>query len=441
MKVNKWTAGLAAVGLVSLASVAQAEEKVANSVMTALSSTTISGYVDTSMQWNFGTGNANLPPYKFNSPSKADGFNLDVVQLRIDKPLDDQDWSAGYRVDLWFGPDANTLGTQSPGSSASDFAIRQAYVLLRTPVGSGLDWKVGVFDSIIGYESVESGNDPNYTRSYGHSIEPQTETGILAIYHINNLIMVQGGIADAIGPQINYRAQQGGNGTTGGTLGGVWNAVYSAAGVSPAEFAGSNPKAESYKCYMGSIALTAPDSWGFLAKSTLYGGGVSGFNPSTLGSGAGGNQSSWYVGSTIATPLTDLRLGVAFDYLNAYRFNATSPGGSTIFGESNPWALGGYASYQCTEKLSFHGRLEYFNQGMNFNVNGVTPLSIGYPSTEKIFTTTLTAQYDLWKNVLSRVELRWDHALNDEHIFGGTTAGAPNADNAWMLAANIIYKF
>jgi len=192
---------------------------------------------------------------------------------------------------------------------------------------------------------------------------------------------------------------------------------------------------------MGSIALTAPDSWGFLAKSTLYGGGVSGFNPSTLGSGAGGNQSSWYVGSTIATPLTDLRLGVAFDYLNAYRFNATSPGGSTIFGESNPWALGGYASYQCTEKLSFHGRLEYFNQGMNFNVNGVTPLSIGYPSTEKILASTLTVQYDLWKNVLSRVELRWDHALNDEHIFGGTTAGAPNADNAWMLAANIIYKF
>ena len=45
--------------------------------------------------------------------SKADGFNLDVVQLRIDKPLDEADWAAGYRVDLWFGPDANTLGTQS----------------------------------------------------------------------------------------------------------------------------------------------------------------------------------------------------------------------------------------------------------------------------------------------------------------------------------------
>ncbi|MFO1511436.1 MAG: hypothetical protein U1F83_00740 [Verrucomicrobiota bacterium] len=49
MKFNKWTLGLAAVGTVSLPSIAQAEEKV-SVVQTALSSTTISGYVDTS--WN-----------------------------------------------------------------------------------------------------------------------------------------------------------------------------------------------------------------------------------------------------------------------------------------------------------------------------------------------------------------------------------------------------
>src|SRR5215831_5907740 len=110
MKFDKWTVALAAAGMVSLTSVAQAEEK-ASSVMTALSSTTLSGYVDTSAAWNFGTGDANVPPYRFNSPSKSDGFNLDVVQLRIEKPLDESEWAAGYRVDLWFGPDANTLNT------------------------------------------------------------------------------------------------------------------------------------------------------------------------------------------------------------------------------------------------------------------------------------------------------------------------------------------
>jgi hypothetical protein len=160
------------------------------------------------MQWNPGTGNTFVAPYKFNSASKADGFNLDVVQLRIEKPLDEAEWAAGYRVDLWAGPDANTLNTQS-SLGHGDFAIRQAYVALRMPVGNGIDWKVGVFDSIIGYESVESPNNPNYTRSYGHSIEPQTHTGVLASYRFSDMVSASLGVANTMGPIINSRAMSG----------------------------------------------------------------------------------------------------------------------------------------------------------------------------------------------------------------------------------------
>src|SRR5512133_3722147 len=112
MTLNKWTVALAGAGVVSLASAVNAEERT-SSVLTSLSSTTLSGYVDTSAQWNLGTGNANLPQYKFGGAGKADGFNLDVVQVRIEKALDEAEWAAGYRVDLWAGPDANTLGTSS----------------------------------------------------------------------------------------------------------------------------------------------------------------------------------------------------------------------------------------------------------------------------------------------------------------------------------------
>src|SRR5688572_21014828 len=108
MKFNKWTLGLAAVGAVSLASAAKADEKM-SAIQTALSSTTISGYVDTSIQWNTGTGNASSTPVAFQGQHKTDGFNLNVVQLSIAKPLDEAEWASGYRVDLWFGPDANTL--------------------------------------------------------------------------------------------------------------------------------------------------------------------------------------------------------------------------------------------------------------------------------------------------------------------------------------------
>src|SRR5947208_9354279 len=206
MKINKWTAALAAAGLVSLPVAGLAEEK-PNQVQTALQGTSISGYVDTSMQWNFGTGNAHNPPYKFGGASKADGFNLNVVQLRLEKPLDEAEWAAGYKVDLWAGPDANVLGTQSAlAAGSADFAVRQAYVALRAPFQNGIDFKVGVFDSILGYESVEGPNNPNYTRSYGHSIEPQTHTGLLASYRFNDNVSASVGVANTYGPTINERA-------------------------------------------------------------------------------------------------------------------------------------------------------------------------------------------------------------------------------------------
>jgi hypothetical protein len=426
MKFNKWTVGLASVGLVSLASAAKAEEK-ANMVQTALSYTSLSGYVDTSAQWNFGTGNGHMPPYKFGGTDKADGFNLNGVQLRIEKPLDESSWAAGYRADLWFGPDANTLGTQSTlATGSSDFALRQAYIALRAPLGNGLDFKFGVWDSIIGYESVESPSNPNYTRSYGHSIEPQTHTGLLVSYRINDAISLSGGIANTMNSAINSRAQGGSLGTPSGVFSTLFPAITLAN-------TGDNQYAESYKAYMGSIALTAPDSMGFLAGSTLYGGVVNGYNNSVLGTGVGLQQLNAYAGATLATPVTGLRLGAAFDLLDieTRNFHGTGPlDGLFINGEI--WTVAGYVSYQATEKLGLHARVEYVDAMLD------QPLS-GH---QNLFALTTTAQYDLWKNVTTRLEFRWDHSTSGTKIFGGDTfEDAPNRKNAYMLAANIIYKF
>src|SRR5580658_4324979 len=100
MKLEKWTLGLAAVGLVNLspALVAQTPAPLVP-VQTALSATTISGYVDTSAVWNPGTGNAIPAPYAFNA-GKQDGFNLDAVDVRRERGLDDSQWSAGYVLEL-----------------------------------------------------------------------------------------------------------------------------------------------------------------------------------------------------------------------------------------------------------------------------------------------------------------------------------------------------
>ena len=389
MKFNKWTLGLAAVGVVSLASAAKADEKL-TAVQTALSSTTISGYVDTSAQWNFGTGTGTAF-YGYGGVAKADGFNLNVVELSIGKPLDESEWASGYKVDLWLGPDANTLATHSAGGNTSDFTIKQAYVALRTPVGNGIDWKIGVFDTIIGYESSSSPNNPNFTRSYGYTIEPTTHTGILGTYRVCEEFSVSAGVANTFGPAINARANP--------------------------------PRAESYKTYMASVALTAPTSWGWAAGSTLYAGVINGFNAGAPLNGPA-TQTSWYAGATIATPVTGLKFGVAFDYLDSH-------GGSAAPGTAGNdlWALGLYASYQATEKLSLHVRGEL----------ATSQNTLLAKDNAQLWAATGTVQYDLWQNVISRLEIRWDHG--DEFTYLSGSTGGFTQRNSVLVAANIVYKF
>ena len=274
MKFNKWTVGLAAAGIVTLPSLLKADP--VEMVKTAAADTTLTGYVDVSAQWNIGTQKGGVegnppnfyPPYAFGGASKADGFNLNVVDIALDKPLDESPWAAGYHVELWFGPDANTLNTSSYGYSFQDFAIRQAYVALRTPLGNGIDWKMGVFDSPLGYESTSSPNNPNFTRSYGYTIEPTELTGLMGTYKICDGATFSAGVANTIDAVINERNQGG--------------------------------KKEDTKAYFGSLTLTAPESWGWINGSSLSVGYIHGFSTTgTAGFGGTGNISHLYAGGTI----------------------------------------------------------------------------------------------------------------------------------------------
>jgi len=405
MKVNKWTMGLAALGLVSIPATSSAEEGKANGVLTALSSTTISGYVNTSIHWNTGTGNESLPAHGYNTQSKADGFNLDVFKLQIEKPLDEAQWSSGYKAELLFGGDAGAYGTTlDQGGDGSAAAIKQAYVALRAPVGNGLDFKVGVFDTVIGYETFDAGSNPNYTRSYGFTIEPTTHTGVLASYQVSSAVSFSAGIGNTIGPVINQKANP--------------------------------PKAESYKTYMGSVVITAPEDWGFISGSTLYAGIVNGYN-----NGANWDQTSYYLGATLNTPVKNLKVGAALDYLTTTDYE---DGDSS---DVDATALSLFNEPPATEKLSLHLRGEYAESDTTL-LGGAAGLAGG---NNKVVALTTTLQYDLWNNVLSRLEIRWDHQAGDGDMTGwgnDTGAGALGvADpvyskrNNVLIAANIIYKF
>jgi len=401
-------------GLVSLPAVVHADERT-NSVLTAISSTTISGYVDTSMQWNPGTGNQNLPVYTPNgapSGNKADGFNLNVVSLTISKAPGEGEWAAGYNATLLFGPDAVGYNT-SFGSANSDFSLMDTYVELRAPVGNGLDFKLGTFSQPTGYEVYQTGNNPNYTRSYGYEIEPTQLTGLMIAYQFSSVISANGGIANTWSAGVNNRASQ-----------------------------PQGNRSETYKAYFGSLTLTAPDSLGFLAGSTFSGGVVNGYNalipngvPLTSAT-TGTTDTSLYGGATIKTPLKALSIGVAFDYACLGQNTA----GSTpilLRKNSNGFQYAGavYLLLQATEKLSFNTRVDYFSQSSYL----AAPNGAGFGTLPgQSLAVTETIQYDLWKNVIARAEFRWDHACDGSDPWGNAQ---PSLDNEYMLALNVIYKF
>jgi hypothetical protein len=266
----------------------------------------------------------------------------------------------------------------SVGPAGGYAPVRQAYVTLRTPVGNGIDWKVGIFDGVTGYEGNTGYSNPNYTRSYGYQVNPASELGMIGSYKIIEGIVVQAGFAER-----------------GAALG----------------VAGQASAGLSSKDYIATVALTAPDSWGFLKGSTLNLQTIQGFD-----NGAVNNYSA---SATIATPVTGLKVGLAYDSVQSL---------TPVFGTDNSWdgnIYGAYAIYQATDKLSFSARGEYVDASGTIK---------GAPNFEEL---TATVEYDLWANVVSRVEARWDHV---EH----TNLVAFNANktaDAFLLALNLVYKF
>jgi len=409
-KPGSWTIALALAGAIGWSSALQAEEPnpEQHPDLTTLASSTLSGFVDTSAIWMFGKGQV-VYGRSFDQGSnggpglnKQDGFNLDVLSLALEKPLESGEWSAGYRAQLLFGPDANALGATStlvPGApGTSDFAFEEAYVSVRAPVGNGLDFKLGVWRALMGYEAVDTPENVNFSRSYGFFIEPNIHTGLLSAYKANEVLTLTAGVVDR-GDGIN-------------TI-------------------NARPATESKKSYLAQISIIAPEEAGWFRGATasfaVLDGGVSAATP---GRGPAGSASvmDYTATATVPTPLTALSAGLAYDYRANFLFKGSYEN-----------AAGLYVLGQATAKLKLADRAEYASGSKGgpasggFGAYGV-PVS-ATTGEVRLFENTLTADYSIWSNVVSRVELRWDHCLNGQRIFGDG-----NQRNALSLTLNIIYK-
>ncbi len=135
---------------------------------------------------------------------------LNQVDLNIDRAFDPKKaFDVGGKIEIIYGSDADLIhsqGTPLDGDELQNLGSRayhpawnadptQAYVDLSFgQVGNGLVVRAGKFVTFFSYETINTLNNPFYSRSLLFSAVNFTNTGVVAFYKINDQWAVAGGI-------------------------------------------------------------------------------------------------------------------------------------------------------------------------------------------------------------------------------------------------------
>jgi len=137
--------------------------------VSAMEDMTISGFVQASYFYNTQhPASGQSDGYLWNT--KDNSFSLNKFKLTIaGAPVATDKWDATYRASLMFGddaPDLNSGGANGIGGVNTSFNdLREAYVEVNVPIGSGLDVKAGEMISLLNWESGDGGAaNPNFSQ-------------------------------------------------------------------------------------------------------------------------------------------------------------------------------------------------------------------------------------------------------------------------------------
>jgi len=351
MKMNKWTMALAAAGVVSLSSVAQAQEAVAGAEAEAASGT-LTGYVSTSYTM---VKDGVAPAGYWNANANSNQYALDVVDLKWASAQGGGEYASGYTVELWAGPNASAIGT-GDNAAQGTVELMQANIDLRVPVGSGLNLKVGYFGTVVGAETFNYNDNAFYSRSFGFQVEPTHHTGILASYQVSEDLAVKFGVAN---DTTDNAVNAGGAAQNRGTA------------------------------LLANIQYTLPDSLGPLGGASFEYGVVAGAGTGT------GETDTHYFGLALPVPgVEGLTYQLALDIVER---------DGALAGDS---VVGHYLSYGLNDKMTLNVRYETGNINQTA---GNTP-SFANGQLDGLESLTIGLDYKLWENVTSRVEWRMDDA-------------------------------
>jgi hypothetical protein len=352
----------------------------------ALSEIQLSGFVTTSYFHD-----SSLPPGSVGHISPGylwnrvnDSFSLNKVKITLASPAvqnNGDKFDAGYRVSLIAGQDAPIVNTKSTTTGFD--LIREAFVDVNIPIGTGLDVRAGELISLLNYESGDGGAvNANFSQGFQWFFTGNPPAaGVQLGYSFTDWLGVR------------FRVQNG-------------------------MYAGPVDN-NSSKTFMGSIDIKPNKS---LWVSLLGFGGRedAGFVRSLWG---GSVLAGWQ-----ATP--QLGFGTELDYFNFYNLDTfTPPGNSPV------WSAGLWTTFDFTKQVGLALRAEYLDDKDGVDAAGgalgfENPAGTG----QKLTSVALTLNYKPLPTIKIQPEIRYDHTS----WAGGFVRGL---QNRFIYGAGISYLF
>lgn len=319
-------------------------------------------------------------------------FALDQVWWEIERPISEEH-RAGFRFDPAYGKTASLLGgpNNRGGRDDSGFYIQQGYVQYLAPVGDGVTFKFGKFNTLIGAEVAQSPYNWNITRgSVYNLLEPIDHIGILASYAFGDT-----GFDAAIGGVNGFRPD--------------------------------DPDRNDAKSIIGhlgwandAVSVGVNGIWG--GEQTAFDGAESGL-----------------VNGLVKVKATDQ---LAF-YINGdYAWIDAS-------GDPDAWGVSVAGRYGITDRTGIALRGEYVADSDNFLGFGqLDPTNNFFVGTTGIETWGITATIDhlLTDNLMIRGEVRYDNidkddGKNDEFFEDSSNNGYSLDEDQIVLGVEAIYNF
>jgi hypothetical protein len=355
----------------------------------------------------------------------ANNATINQLLLTANKPLDPKnaDFQWGFKLQGMYGSDARytqylgIFNNATPGDRYQfDLVEANALFHIPGPTDGGVDLKLGMYPTPLGFETIDPSTNPFYSHSYIFQFGlPFKHTGGLAVVHVNDLLDIYAGIDT--GTNTTWGPYGENNSALGGIAG--LNLTLMGGNLTILALTHAGPEQSSR------VISNADGRWRYYNDIMIT-----------------------YKASDALTTVTELNW-VRDDY-------------GTVGKPVNGFGIAQYAAYTLTDTLTLNGRAEFWRDDNNYFVaafsgnndpvraqQGLAPISAIYGAGGTNATYTALTAGVTWKPTVSapvsgllvRPEVRWDHAFTSKKTFNTDPPGSKGTNDNFTFATDVVITF